>query len=638
MNIELVSPSYCLRYDKIELYPTQGKYFILELSLVNEIGRLIENIDQNNLINTTSTTSITTTTTTITSTNKNTNKRRNYINIQINLINLKNENEYCNELMEIKGNQRIENNGKCKLEVKLLGLSLSYGNLPFVFVSSICDSSIQSQRNIKYYFSQHMFVVRYHLRLSESSNLPQIWYRDLPGKFNSIKIQLFLKTYEGETVLGRNISLLIKLMYSESEEEVYDQSILKLLSNKSVILNKHGICDIDCMISQISKKHNNHHFTFYITPNILKDPSCGDISPIKCGYIEVRSKPSHKILKDIKSNSKEQSRNNLRKNEEKQETENDEEDDVEIESIQEDKKSNQMEEIEEENFYSKKRKMTSSFFDSSNNIEYGKESTLDSQDINRMKTTINRLKSTNKELIQWFDSIVKLIPKLKWNPISTEVIPYYQTKYEETLPSLSTPTTTTSKKSTNLKNDLIYISRPIYEIVNPNEVIDQIICSYQKMVTSKYMSDLIESHIKEEFYQQLQKRQEREEQEREEREQQEQEREEIEKEIENYHKEEEEEKQENSNIESILNLATRFSSTNQSTSSTISSSHSSLYHLPAIEEVDLKIYQPNQNTGSFSPLFSLSPPILSTSSNIVSDDIKPSILSFDEYLNQQQHF
>ena len=540
--MSIINSSYLLQFEKIELYPFLGKYFSVEISLLNENGRSMKNINQTIDINI----------------NLKVNSQNNYsVNSSSGITGLNNNpssqnsnnsnsNEiYCNQLMEIRGIKRIEINGKCSIEIKINDLSCNHSNQPFQLITSF--DSIIYQSNMKFY-SSPIYIVKNHLILSNSTILPEIWYRDIPGKLHSIHLQIKLIAHNGEIVFGRIVPLIIRLKYSENNEVFPNQNVLRLLTRKNLLLN-HGICDIYCCINEISKKHKNQTFSFYIEPDTQKNQTCGDISPLECGKIEVRSKPP-----DIRRSSR----------------------------ITHTRMKNASEQFEEYEGHSKKRKTRNSGSEQKNESSTESSQEIKTQSPTKLVTdpTITKLKSDQHHLIQWFNSVIQLLVKLKWNKIGSETVPY------KSRSEITTSTSTSLSTLPNIPAEIL-ISSPIYEMINPNQTIDQIIESYKQILDSKVSFPSTDCSQTEPNYSHL------------------------------------------------------FSSPITSNPSS-STPPSALPPLPSVEELDMKMYQPFESPILQSTSISQSTSTSFTTpihSNLSNEEARQLFLSFEEYFHQhQQHF
>jgi hypothetical protein len=192
----------------------------------------------------------------------------------------------CDNLLEVVGGSRkIEQNGKCQLKVKVLDVSASFGDARFVLQASplLSEHSFVGRG-----VSSALSCIRHRLVVENRSQLPSLWYKDKGGKQNCIEIVVKLSDERGQAV-RRSIPLKLQLCYSTGEV-VTRANILEISRDSKLLINEDGFATLRVRINEVSMRHDGRTFSFCISPDTLKDPSSADVSPISCSHVEVRSK------------------------------------------------------------------------------------------------------------------------------------------------------------------------------------------------------------------------------------------------------------------------------------------------------------------------------------------------------------
>jgi hypothetical protein len=193
----------------------------------------------------------------------------------------------CDHLLEVvSGSRRIESNGKCLLKVKLLDLSASYGDNKFVFQAT---PLLDEHSYIRKGYSTPMSCIRHRLIVENRSQLPSLWFKDVGGKQNCIEIVVKLIDDQNKPV-HRSIPLKLQLCYANGEL-VSRQNILDISKDSRLQINDiDGSTTLRVRITEVSMRHDGRNFSFCISPDTLKDPNSADVSPVNCSQVEVRSK------------------------------------------------------------------------------------------------------------------------------------------------------------------------------------------------------------------------------------------------------------------------------------------------------------------------------------------------------------
>jgi hypothetical protein len=170
--------------------------------------------------------------------------------------------------------------------VRLLDVSASYGDAKFVFQATpLLDEHSYIGRG----YSVPMSCVRHRLIVENRSQLPSLWYKDIGGKQNCIEILVKLIDEQNKPV-RRSIPLRLQLCYSNGEV-VTRQNILEISKDSKLQINEtDGFATLRVRINEVSMRHDGRNFSFCISPDTLKDPNSADVSPVSCSHVEVRSK------------------------------------------------------------------------------------------------------------------------------------------------------------------------------------------------------------------------------------------------------------------------------------------------------------------------------------------------------------
>eukprot|EP00604_Paraphysomonas_vestita_P001076 CAMPEP_0174817710 /NCGR_PEP_ID=MMETSP1107-20130205/208_1 /TAXON_ID=36770 /ORGANISM="Paraphysomonas vestita, Strain GFlagA" /LENGTH=263 /DNA_ID=CAMNT_0016028665 /DNA_START=67 /DNA_END=859 /DNA_ORIENTATION=+ len=241
-----------LKFQQCPRFPFLGQTFEIEIWLVNDCGKL---------------------------------QMRNEVPFTIKL-GFEDESEASCDLFEVVGgNRKIEMNGKCRLKVRLLDVSASFGDSKFVF---LVNPLLSEHSFISRGVSSPMTCIRHRLVVENRTQLPTLWFKDKGGKHNCIEIIVKLSDEKGQAVC-RSIPLKLQLCYSTGEV-VSRQNILDLSRESKLQINEEGYASLKVRINEVSMRHDGRCFSFLISPDTLKDPKSADISPVNCCHVEVRSK------------------------------------------------------------------------------------------------------------------------------------------------------------------------------------------------------------------------------------------------------------------------------------------------------------------------------------------------------------
>jgi hypothetical protein len=247
------------RFQPCPRYPFLGHVFDLELWLVNDSGKLQIRQQQDDIPFT----------------------------LHLKLDGDHHETNNYDHLFEITdGKPKIQSNGKCFLKIKLLDVSASYGDAKFLFY---VKPLLLEHNYIRNGISLPMACIRYRLVVENRTQLPSLWYKDKGGKQNCIEIVIKLSDEKGSAVRLRPIPLQLQLCYSTGEI-VNRQNILEISRDSKLQINEDGFTTLRVRINEVSMRHDGKTFSFCVSPDITKDPTSADVSPITCSHVEVRSK------------------------------------------------------------------------------------------------------------------------------------------------------------------------------------------------------------------------------------------------------------------------------------------------------------------------------------------------------------
>lgn len=172
--------------------------------------------------------------------------------------------------------------GCCRLSLSFCVLSAAYDCRKFILLA---------QQGSIFGTSTPMMSVRYRLE-SPTSISPIIWFKDRGGKKNCVEVPVRLRSPEGVNVTRVNCPIKVELIYADGES-VPDQSLLEIINRESrslMISSQSGECLLRIRIKEVSMRHKGKLFALKISPDILKAPSTKEISSTVSRFIEVRSK------------------------------------------------------------------------------------------------------------------------------------------------------------------------------------------------------------------------------------------------------------------------------------------------------------------------------------------------------------
>lgn len=220
--------------------------------------------------------------------------------------------------------------GTCSLTIQFYELSSAYDNRQFILYAQYGTTIgiSTSMRSIKYQLSSDYSSnpssllipspIKSSISTLESQSQPQstlsetltkskkyispiVWYKDRGGKKNCIEIPVRLVSSDGENVLGMIIPIHVELIYSDGTV-VDNQQILEMnRESRLLTIGSTGQSILRIRITEVSMRHKGKLFALKISPDTLKSSICKDISPVISNSIEVKSKltPSHSTNQNI---------------------------------------------------------------------------------------------------------------------------------------------------------------------------------------------------------------------------------------------------------------------------------------------------------------------------------------------------
>jgi hypothetical protein len=355
--------------------------------------------------------------------------------LQLKLDGDQNTSHYDHLFEVVSGIRKIHSNGKCQLKVKFLDVSASYGDAKFQFVAK---PLVNEQNYIRQGISTPMACIRHRLVVENRTQLPSLWYKDKGGKQNCIEIVVKLSDEKGLAV-RRPIPLKLQLCYSTGEI-VNRQNILEISRDSRLQINEDGFATLRVRINEVSMRHDGRTFSFCVSPDIMKDPNSADISPITCSHVEVRSKktlPKKRDAEEMENATPSSSSRNLFPPSASPIYPHN----LNIHRCPQ--PNNRRSDDDEESPLKKKR------------ISWSSASPLTSTPTSTSSTTTSEL---TDDLIQWTMSALETLKQIKWTETGHEKI-----------------TERTCEGSS------VEISRPVFSISNPNNLINELLSSYEQL-------------------------------------------------------------------------------------------------------------------------------------------------------------
>lgn len=178
--------------------------------------------------------------------------------------------------------------GRATFGCKILNTSMNSNNCMFCLKAEVADGSIPPA------FSTSITVIKYQLCLDPSTHTTweNEWYKDEGGRDKCITVKVQLKDKDGRLVRNRRVPLTITLQY-DSGAQVLQQEILKISPDSSMSVES-GTATIRARIEQVSRSHQGQGFKIFVGPDVDKDPLISDISPVVSMAVTVRSKINKK--------------------------------------------------------------------------------------------------------------------------------------------------------------------------------------------------------------------------------------------------------------------------------------------------------------------------------------------------------
>lgn len=174
--------------------------------------------------------------------------------------------------------------GKCVLSLKITETSLSLGadQLELQIKCRVASQELSAFQPIMCY--------KHRLKITNSGNIPSIFFKDDIGKDKFIDICLALVDGDDQ-IVGRQIRLKANLIYAAPNEiEVARQDILILMPGTQLTVDQSGTAFIRFRINDVSKNHQQQSFQLLISPDTVSSPIDIDIEPITTTPINVKSK------------------------------------------------------------------------------------------------------------------------------------------------------------------------------------------------------------------------------------------------------------------------------------------------------------------------------------------------------------
>ena len=181
---------------------------------------------------------------------------------------------------------KIHINGKAIIRVKLNTLSATFGDRRYIIVAT---PLIEEDSLITCATSTPMTCVKYKLELDNIEEIPSLWFKDQGGKLKSIDLQVKLVGPNGVTVQGKMVPIRLELRYNNGDI-VPRQDILEATRDSRMLIGDVGQTLLRTRVNEVSMRHQGKLFCIYVHPDTRRDPLSCDISPASTPGIEIRSK------------------------------------------------------------------------------------------------------------------------------------------------------------------------------------------------------------------------------------------------------------------------------------------------------------------------------------------------------------
>ena len=186
---------------------------------------------------------------------------------------------------------KVHSNGKAIVRITLITSTATFGDRRFVVVAS---PLLDTDSFISHAVTTPMTCVKYKLELENVDDIPALWYKDQGGKLKSIDLHVMLMGPRGTPVTGKMVPLRLELRY-DNGEVVPTQEILETTRDTRLMVDSKGAACVRVRINEVSMRHQGKLFCIYVHPDTRRDPLSCDISPASTPGIEIRSKiVSHK--------------------------------------------------------------------------------------------------------------------------------------------------------------------------------------------------------------------------------------------------------------------------------------------------------------------------------------------------------
>jgi len=188
--------------------------------------------------------------------------------------------------------------GSCQVNVKIMqpsGVSLFSARKFFLVAQPTQSAHFQ---HVQSCFSDPLVAVNYRLIITNGHELPAIYYNATKGKGNKMELKVKLVDSEGKIYLGRpNLKLNFVLHYEDNQTvDQTEKKILEISSDSKLFIGDTGETSVRFrIINAVSRKHGNRRFKLSVSADSVQNAArYNDVSFDYSPSVDVRTKVDEK--------------------------------------------------------------------------------------------------------------------------------------------------------------------------------------------------------------------------------------------------------------------------------------------------------------------------------------------------------
>lgn len=319
--------------------------------------------------------------------------------------------------------------GRATLRCRICDTSMNHDNRMFCLMAH-ANTSHTGVGTIPPAFSTPITIIKNQLRLDPNmkSAWENEWYKDEGGRDKCITVKVQLLDKDNQLVTNRKVPLSVTLQY-DSGMRVAQQDILKISPDSNMSI-ENGQAIIRARIEQVSRSHQGQSFQIFVGPDVDKDPLISDISPVVSQSVTVRSK----INKKRKAATMKANANAMKT----------------MQRGGDDMRHHRIDAPPAKMLATEATHYSARFDDQ----RYMQRSMAASASYGHAGDASSPLETSLTTVLKWISNVLGVLQRVKWKQIG----------YEH-------PDTLTGERG-----------RPMYEMHNPNEMVDEILTEYRAQV------------------------------------------------------------------------------------------------------------------------------------------------------------